>query len=123
MIPTDVPAHMSLEEHPRLGNEIPRGSKRYNELKKIHSASERANATLKEDLDILVKPRTIGLFRSSILAHIATIVLLLIRALRFIVKTTLEIRDEQDDQPNKDKDKKKKPKNPSKSLLNLIQLE
>lgn len=118
---TGYTAHMSLEEYPRLANEIPRGSKRYNELKKIRSASERANATLKEDLGILVKPRTIGIFRSSILVHIATIVLLLIRALRFIVNTTLEIRDEQSDQP--DKEKKKKPKSPSKSLLNLIQLE
>jgi len=44
---------MSIEEHPRLVNEIPRGSKRYYELNKLRSASGRANATLKEDLNSL----------------------------------------------------------------------
>ena len=37
-------------------NEIPRGSKRYNLIKKFRSAAERANSTMKEDLKIIEKP-------------------------------------------------------------------
>ncbi|MCK8604480.1 hypothetical protein K1V27_22525, partial [Syntrophobacteraceae bacterium DRH4] len=85
-------AHMAIKDHPRLTNEIPRGSKRYKEIKKIRSASERANSTLKEDLKILDKPRVIGSFRAGILNQIAAIVLLLTRAFNFIVKTTCLFR-------------------------------
>ena len=59
---------MYVKEYPRLINEIPRGSKRYNLIKKIRSAflrgvgpfpcgpeAERANSTMKEDLKILEK--------------------------------------------------------------------
>ncbi len=42
---TGFAKHMYVKEHPRLVNEIPRGSKRYNVIKKIRSASERANST------------------------------------------------------------------------------
>ena len=52
--------HKSIDENPRLHNEIPRGSKRYNEVKKSRSASERSNSTLKEDLKILEKPRILN---------------------------------------------------------------
>ncbi|RLB60395.1 MAG: hypothetical protein DRG80_05395, partial [Deltaproteobacteria bacterium] len=40
---TGFTKHMYVKEHPRLVNEIPRGSKRYKTIKKIRSASERAN--------------------------------------------------------------------------------
>ena len=66
---TGFTKHMYVKERPRLINEIPRGSKRYNLIKKIRSASlrgvgpfpygpeaERANSTMKEDLKILEKP-------------------------------------------------------------------
>jgi len=79
---------MYVKEHPRLINEIPRGSKRYNLIKKIRSASERANSTMKEDLKILEKPRVLNISRSNILAQLAAIVLLLTRVLSFIIKTT-----------------------------------
>ena len=60
--------HMYVKEHPRLINEIPRGSKRYNLIKKIRSASERANSTMKEDLKILEKPRVLNSSKANILA-------------------------------------------------------
>ena len=81
--------HMYVKEHPRLINEIPRGSKRYNLIKKIRSASERANSTMKEDLKILEKPRVLNSSRANILAQMAGIVLLLSRAFKFIVRLTL----------------------------------
>ena len=65
---TGFTKHMYVKEHPRLINEIPRGSKRYNLIKKIHSASERANSTMKEDLKILEKPRILNAQRAAILA-------------------------------------------------------
>ncbi len=40
---TGFAKHMYVKEHPRLVNEIPRGSKRYLNIKKARSASERAN--------------------------------------------------------------------------------
>lgn len=39
--------HMYVKEHPRLVNEIPRGSKRYQEIKKIRSASLRGVGPLR----------------------------------------------------------------------------
>ena len=83
---------MHVKEHPRLVNEIPRGSKRYNEIKKIRSASERANSSLKENLKILDKPKVLCSTRANILAQIAAIVLLLCKGFTFVVKTTCQIR-------------------------------
>ena len=113
---------MSIKEHPRLINEIPRGSKRYNLIKKIRSASERANSTMKEDLKILEKPRVINAQRANILAQVAAIVLLLHRAFKFVVKTTILFTKlhQNDDQLIKEK---LKPPSVPKSILNLIQLE
>ena len=88
---TGFTKHMYVKEHPRLVNEIPRGSKRYKEIKKMRSASERANSTLKEDIKILDKPRVMDLGRANILSHIAAIVLLLIRGFSFVVKTTCKL--------------------------------
>ncbi len=119
---TGFTKHMYVKEHPRLINEIPRGSKRYNLIKKIRSASERANSTMKEDLKILEKPRILNAQRAAILAQIAAIVLLLRRAFKFVVKTTiLFTKLHQTDDPAI-KDKLKPPSIP-KSILNLIQLE
>ena len=119
---TGFTRHMYVKEHPRLINDIPRGSKRYQLIKKIRSASERANSTLKEDLKILEKPRILNAQRAAILAQLASIVLLLHRAFNFVVKTTsLFAKLHQTDDPAI----KKKLKFPSipKSILNLIQLE
>jgi hypothetical protein len=79
---------MYVKEHPRLINEIPRGSKRYKQIKNFRPASERANSTIKENLKILEKPRILKAQRAAILAQIAAIVLLLRRACNFVVKTT-----------------------------------
>ncbi len=89
---TGFSKHMYIKEHPRLINEIPRGSKRFNELKKIRSASERSNSTIKEDIKILDKPRICNITRANILAQMSAITLLLKRAFSFIVKITNLIR-------------------------------
>jgi hypothetical protein len=90
---TGFSKHMYVKEHPRLVNEIPRGSKRYKDFKKIRSASERANSTLKEDIRILDKPRILNATRANILAQMAAVVLLLLRGFSFIVKTTCQLRN------------------------------
>ena len=89
---TGFTKHMYVKEHPRLVNEIPRGSKRYKQIKRMRSASERANSTLKEDIKILDRPRVINLGRANILAHMAAIVLLLVRGFSFVVKTTCKLK-------------------------------
>ncbi len=119
---TGFTKHMYVKEHPRLINEIPRGSKRYNLIKKIRSASERANSTMKEDLKILEKPRVINAHRANILAQMAAIVLLLKRGFAFIARTThLFCKLQQTNDPAVKK--KLKPLSIPKSISNLIQLE
>ena len=119
---TGFTKHMYVKEHPRLINEVPRGSKRYNLIKKIRSASERANSTLKEDLKILEKPRILNAQRAAILAQMAAIVLLLHRAFKFVVKTTILFTKLHQTNDPAIKEKLKPPRIP-KSILNLIQLE
>ncbi|MGA1870328.1 MAG: hypothetical protein ACMUJM_17450 [bacterium] len=86
---TGFVTHMYIKDHPRLVNEIPRGSQRYQNIKKLRSASERLNSSLKNDLKILEKPRILDNIRADILTQIAAIVLLLKRAFSFIVRTTI----------------------------------
>jgi len=119
---TGFSKHMYVKEHPRLVNEIPRGSKRYKTIKKNRSASERANSTIKEDQKILDKPRVMNISRANILAQIAAIVLLLKRAFNFIARITNLFRKLH---RTNDPDIKEKLKPPSipKSILSLIQLE
>ncbi|MFO7972807.1 MAG: hypothetical protein R6U40_13815 [Desulfobacterales bacterium] len=82
-------AHSFIHEHPRLLNEIPRGTRLYNEIKRCRSASERSNSTVKETLHILEKPIVYNKVRADILVQIATIALLLYRAFAFIVKISM----------------------------------
>jgi hypothetical protein len=119
---TGFTKHMYVKEHPRLINEIPRGSKRYNLIKKNRSASERANSTMKEDLKILEKPRILNAQRAAILAQMAAIVLLLHRAFKFVVKTTILFTKLQQTNDPIIKEKLRPPRIP-KSILKLIQLE
>ena len=84
--------HMALQDHPRLLNEIPRGSQRYSQIKKLRSASERSNSTMKEDLKILDKPRVIGSERAAILVLLAAIFLLCKRGFAFIARVTHMLR-------------------------------
>jgi hypothetical protein len=119
---TGFSKHMYVKEHPRLINEIPRGSKRYKNIKKIRSASERSNSTIKEDLKIIDKPRVLNGSRANILAQMAAIVLLLKRAFSFIVRITNLFRKfHRTNDPNL-KEKLKPPSIP-RSIQNLIQLE
>ena len=103
-------------------NEIPRGSNRYNLIKKMRSASERSNSTMKEDLKILEKPRILNAQRAAILAQMAAIVLLLRRAFNFVVKTTILFTKLHQTNDPAIKEKLNPPRIP-KSILNLIQLE
>jgi hypothetical protein len=119
---TGFSRHMYVKEHPRLVNEIPRGSKRYNLIKKIRSASERANSTIKEDLKILEKPRVLNDSRANILAQMAGIVLLLNRAFKFIVRLTMLFRKLHQTNDLVIKEKLMPPFIP-KSIRNIIQLE
>ena len=82
-------SHSCIADNPRLFNEVPRGTKRYNEIKRCRSASERANSTLKETLHILEKPIVYSRQRADILVQIAAITLLLYKAFAFIVKISV----------------------------------
>ena len=116
---TGFAKHMYVKEHPRLVNEIPRGSKRYKEIKKCRSASERSNSSIKEDIKIIDKPRVLNATRAGLLAHMAAIVLLLYRGFSFIVKTTCRLRKAA-------ADSKQKPQvifNVSKSILRLLKIQ
>ena len=97
-------------------NEIPRGSKRYNVIKKIRSASERANSTMKEDLKILEKPRVLNASRSNILAQLSAIVLLLKRAFNFIIRITVLFRKLQETNDPNAKEKLRPPLVPKSDL-------
>jgi hypothetical protein len=119
---TGYARHMYVKEHPRLVNEIPRGTKRYHTFKKMRPASERSNSTMKEDLKILDKPRVLNAPRANILAQIAAIVLLLRRAFSFIARITAQIRKLLYTKDPTAKEKLKTPFIP-KSIRNIIQLE
>ena len=80
--------HMYIKDHPRLTNEIPRGSQRYKTIKNLRSASERTNSTLKSDLNILEKPWILNGVRADILTQIAALILLLKRVFSFIERVT-----------------------------------
>lgn len=119
---TGYAKHMAVKELPRLINEIPRGSKRYLHIKKLRSASERSNSSLKEDLKILDKPRVLKGSRANILAQMAATVLLLKRAFSFIVRITNQMRKLLHINDPAIKEKLKFPSIP-KSIHNIIQLE
>ena len=84
--------HMSIHEFPRLITEVIRGTDRHRKLKALRSAAERTNATAKEDFSILSKPKIRGLEHAGILSQMAAIVVLLKRVACFIVKVTLSLR-------------------------------
>ena len=119
---TGYTKHMYVKEHPRLVNEIPRGTKRYQDIKKLRSASERSNSTIKEDLKILANPKVLNKVRADILAHMAVIVLLLKRAFSFIVKITILFKKFHKTHDPAVREKLQPPAVP-KSILKLVQLE
>lgn len=119
---TGFTKHMSIKDYPRLINEIPRGTKRYKEIKKLRSASERSNSSIKVDLDILDKPRVLDIKRAGILVQLAAIVLLLHRGFSFIAKITSLLRRFRQTHDPKLK-QKLHPPHIAKSIQNLIQRE
>ena len=84
--------HMSVTQFPRLITEVIRGTDRHQKLKALRSAAERTNATAKDDFCILSKPKVRGLKHAGILSQMAVIVVLLKRVACFIVKVTLALR-------------------------------
>jgi hypothetical protein len=86
--------HMSVRQFPRLITEVIRGTERHQKLKALRSASERTNASAKDDFCILAKPKVRGLRNAGVLSQMAVIVVLLKRIARFIVKVTLALRDQ-----------------------------
>ena len=73
-------------------NAIPRGTKKYQKLKQLRSASERINSAAKEDTPILRKPRVSNATRAATLAQMTAIVILLKRAFSFVDKITTRFR-------------------------------
>lgn len=84
--------HMSISQHPRLVNELIRGTEKYKAIRKLRPSSERINSTLKEDYPILSQPRTRGILRTSILAQMAVIVTFLSRLFNFIIRISYLLR-------------------------------
>jgi len=119
---TGYTKHMYVKEHPRLVNEITRGTKRFQTIKKLRSASERSNSTMKEDLKILDKPKVLKGSRANILAQMAAIVLLVKRAFSFIIRITNQFRKLFNSNDHTIKKRLKPPFIP-KSIRNVIQLE
>ena len=119
---TGYTKHMYVKEHPRLVNEIPRGTKRYQSVRKNRSASERLNSTVKVDTNMLVKPKVLNITRANILAQMAAIVLLVKRAFSFIARITVLFRKfyKTNDPVIR---KRLQPPSIPKSILNLIQRE
>ena len=78
--------HPYIKDLPRLLTEVPKGTKRYNDTKKIRSAAERLNSVIKEDLEILIHPIVYNRQQANILAQITTIVLLIYKGFSFIAR-------------------------------------
>ena len=114
--------HLYVKEHPRLINAIPRGSKKYQILKRFRIGSERINSALKEDIAALDEPRVMNGTRAAILAHMATIALLLKRAFSFIVRITNQFRKQNRENDPRRKDNLNPPYLPI-SIQKLVQLE
>ena len=86
--PLGFTKHLYINEHPRLLNEVPRGTKRYKLIKSIRSSSERTNSSLKEGLNILNDPVVMNIFSASVVAALGNIVIFLKRIMDFIVRIT-----------------------------------
>ena len=78
--------HCYIKEHPRLLNEVPRGTKRYKKIKNLRSSSERINSSLKDDLKILNDPVVTNLSSASALGAMANITLFVKRIMDFITR-------------------------------------
>ncbi|MEA1967264.1 MAG: hypothetical protein U9N77_03490, partial [Thermodesulfobacteriota bacterium] len=114
--------HMYIKHQPRMQNEIPRGTKRYNDLKQSRSASERANSTIKEDVKVIDKPIVYNKSRADIIVQIAAIALLMHRSMAFIVKSTIFFLKHSVFNTHETMNKTIRPKTPT-STRSQIQLE
>lgn len=83
---TGFSKHCYIKEHPRLLNEVPRGTKRYKKIKNLRSSSERTNSSLKDDLKILNDPVVTNLSSASALGAMANITLFVKRIMDFITR-------------------------------------
>jgi hypothetical protein len=113
---------MSIHDFPRLITEVIRGTDRHQKLKALRSAAERTNATAKEDFSILSKPKIRGLKHAGVLSQMAVIVVLLKRMACFIIKITLALRKNLQDNKSPPKFFVPGPSVP-KFIFNLVQRE
>ena len=114
--------HMPISQFPRLITEVIRGTERHQRLKALRSASERTNASAKDDFCILTKPKVRGLNRAGVLSQLAVIVVLLKRIASFIIKVTLALRKNSNDKSSSEKPPLTGPNVPN-FIRNLIQRE
>ena len=87
--PLGFTKHLNIDDHPRLLNEVPRGTKRYKKVKNLRTSSERINSSLKDDLNILDDPVVMNLPMAAMVAAIGNISVFLKRIMDFIVRITL----------------------------------
>jgi hypothetical protein len=81
---------MSIEEHPRLVIEVPRGTEPFQLLRSLRVASERFNSQAKDD-GRLENPRLIGEHAFGVRANLSAMTVLLEKALGFILEMTAQL--------------------------------
>lgn len=81
---------MSIEEHPRLVVEVPRGTEQFQLLRNLRVASERFNSQAKDD-GRLENPRLMGEYALGVRANLSAMTVLLEKALGFILEMTAQL--------------------------------
>jgi hypothetical protein len=81
---------MSIEEHPRLVVEVPRGTEQFQLLRNLRSGSERFNSQGKDD-GRLETPRLMGEHAFGVRANLGTMTVLLKKTLEFILEMTAQL--------------------------------
>jgi len=81
---------MSIEEHPRLVVEVPRGTEQFQLLRNLRVGSERFNSQAKDD-GRLESPRLMGEHAFGVRANLSAMTVLLEKALGFILEMTAQL--------------------------------
>jgi len=81
---------MSIEEHPRLIIEVPRGTEQFQLLRNLRVASERFNSQAKDD-GRLETPRLMGEHAFGVRANLSAMTVLLEKTLGFILEMTAQL--------------------------------
>jgi hypothetical protein len=121
--PLGFTKHLYLNQHPRLLNEVPRGTKRYKLIRNIRSSSERTNSSLKDGLNILDDPVVMNITSASTVAAMGNIAVFLTRIMDFIVhinQIKTKMHKATSSKESCDYRTKLHPKTVPKSIANLI---